>query len=68
MATRRQHFAEHEDILTQIEEGFAALQIAALTITDSIVSDGQEGVTGNYQGTITRIRIKNGIVTGVELA
>lgn len=68
MSTNRDHFTDVEDIKAQIAYGFVALEVASLTITDSTISDGQEGVTGNYQGMITRIRIKNGIVTGVELA
>ncbi len=48
-----------------IEDGFDALEVAALTITDSIVSDGDEGITGNFTNP-TRITVKNGIVTRVD--
>lgn len=67
MSTRREHFAEHEEIVAQIEEGFAALQIAALTITGSVTSDGDEGISGNYTNP-TRITVKNGIVTRIDVA
>jgi hypothetical protein len=67
MATRREHFVEFEGILAQIADGFAALEVAALTITDSVTSDGEEGITGEYEGTFKKVKIKNGIITELEL-
>ncbi len=68
MATNREHFAEHNAIKAKVDDGFPELEVATLTVTGSITSDGQEGLTGNYEGEITRVRIKNGIITGIELA
>ncbi len=50
------------------QDGFNVLKVGDLTISGSCTSDGDAGITGTYTGTINRISIKNGIVTGLELA
>lgn len=44
-----------------------AVEIADLTVTGSVTSDGDEGITGNFTNP-TRITVKNGIVTRIDVA
>ncbi len=47
--------------------GFASLSIADLTITSSVISNGQSGLTGEFEGTFKKIKIENGIITEFEV-
>ena len=38
-----------------------------INFTGDVSAGGQEGVTGEYQGTITKIKVSKGIVTEVEI-
>lgn len=49
------------------QDGLNAVEVDDLTITTSVTSDGDEGITGNYSNP-TRISVKNGIVTRIDVA
>lgn len=38
-----------------------------INFTGTISVDGEQGVTGEYEGDITKIKVKNGIVVEVEV-
>ena len=71
MTTVREHFAaseaEAEAIRAIQEDGFDSLTVVDLAVSGSITSGGFEGVTGEFEGTFKKVKIKNGIITEFEL-
>ncbi len=49
------------------QDGFDSLKIAELAIDGSVTSGGEEGLTGEYEGTLKKITVENGIVTEIEV-
>lgn len=52
-------------VLTQ--DGLNTVEIDDLLITNSIESDGQEGITGEYEGTFKKVKVVNGIIVEFEV-
>lgn len=49
------------------QDGFDFVKIADLTVSGSVTSDGETGLTGEYEGTFKKIKVVNGIITEFEL-
>ena len=64
MATRREHFAKFSSIVEQIDNGFNVLKVAD---GGSITVGDDSGITGTFEGTFKKIKIKNGVITEFEL-
>jgi len=64
MATRREHFVEFRVIADQVKDGFNALKVAD---GGSITVGDDSGITGTFEGTFKKIKIKNGVITEFEL-
>ena len=52
---------------TLAQDGFEGVKVADLTITGSCTSGDDAGITGEYEGTFKKIRIKNGVIIEFEL-
>jgi hypothetical protein len=64
MSTRREHFTKFAAVVEQIENGFDALKVrdgGSITVGDD------SGITGTFEGTFKKIRIKNGVIIEFEL-
>ena len=49
------------------QDGFTSIDVVDLIVSGSITSGGFEGVTGEFEGTFKKVKIKNGIITEFEL-
>lgn len=49
------------------QDGFASLKIADLAIAGSLSAGDDPGITGTFQGTFKKVKIKNGLITEFEL-
>ena len=49
------------------QDGFDSVRVADLDVTGSIKSGDDPGITGTFEGTFKKIKIKNGIIIEFEL-
>ena len=49
------------------QDGFDTLKVADLVVTGSVTVSDDAGITGTFEGTFKKIRIKDGIIIEFEL-
>jgi hypothetical protein len=49
------------------QDGFDSLKVADLAIGGSLSSGDDPGITGTFEGTFKKVKIKNGIITEFEV-
>ena len=49
------------------QDGFTAIDVVDLAVSGSITVGSTEGLTGEFEGTFKKVKIKNGVITEFEL-